>query len=82
MDLERVRDIKSIEILIDLLRARVGSSTSYTALAKNFHVSIQGKFTLVTLVNNVPNPKKLVHKGNRCIDLNRIRIRKPIPIVL
>ena len=30
LDLERVRDIKSIEILIDLLRARVGSTTSYT----------------------------------------------------
>jgi predicted AAA+ superfamily ATPase len=40
LDLERVRDIKSIEILIDLLRSRVGSTTSYTALANDLQVSI------------------------------------------
>ena len=40
LDLERVRDIKSIEILIDLLRTRVGSSTSYTSLANDLQVSI------------------------------------------
>lgn len=40
LDLERVRDIKSIEILIDLLRNRVGSTTSYTALANDLQVSI------------------------------------------
>ena len=40
LDLERVRDIKSIEILIDLLRARVGSTTSYTSLANDLQVSI------------------------------------------
>jgi uncharacterized protein len=40
LDLERVRDIKSIEILIDLLRIRVGSTTSYTALANDLQVSI------------------------------------------
>jgi len=40
LDLERVRDIKSIEILIDLLRTRVGSTTSYTALANDLQVSI------------------------------------------
>jgi len=40
LDLESVRDIKSIEILIDLLRTRVGSSTSYTALANDLQVSI------------------------------------------
>jgi len=40
LDLEKVRDIKSIEILIDLLRARVGSTTSYTALANDLQVSI------------------------------------------
>jgi predicted AAA+ superfamily ATPase len=40
LDLERVRDIKSIEILIDLVRARVGSVISYTSLARDLQVSI------------------------------------------
>ena len=40
LDLERVRDIKSIEILIDLLRARVGSLTSYSSLANDLQVSV------------------------------------------
>lgn len=40
LDLERVRDIKSIEILIDLLRSRVGSTTSYSSLANDLQVSI------------------------------------------
>ncbi|MCC7201178.1 MAG: ATP-binding protein [Nitrospirae bacterium] len=40
LDIEKVRDIKSIEILIDLLRARVGSQTSYSALANDLQVSI------------------------------------------
>lgn len=40
LDLERVRDIKSIEILIDLLKARVGSTTSYTSLANDLQVSV------------------------------------------
>ena len=40
LDLEKVRDIKSIEILIDLLRARVGSSTSYSSLAEDLQVSV------------------------------------------
>ena len=39
LDLERVRDIKSIEILIDLLRARVGSTTSFASLANDLQVS-------------------------------------------
>jgi predicted AAA+ superfamily ATPase len=39
IDLERVRDIKSIEILIDLLKSRVGSSTSYKSLAEDLQVS-------------------------------------------
>ena len=38
--MEKVRDIKSIEILIDLIRSRVGSSTSYTSLANDLQVSI------------------------------------------
>lgn len=40
LDLERVRELKSMEILIDLLRARVGSSTSYSSLADDLQVSI------------------------------------------
>lgn len=40
LDLERVRDIKSIEILIDLLRERVGSSVSYSSLATDLQVSV------------------------------------------
>jgi hypothetical protein len=40
LDLEKVRDIKSMEILIDLLRSRVGSTTSYTSLANDLQVSI------------------------------------------
>ena len=40
LDLEKVRDIKSIEILIDLLRARVGSLTSYSSLANDLQVSV------------------------------------------
>ena len=40
LDLENVRDIKSMEILIDLIRTRVGSTTSYTALANDLQVSI------------------------------------------
>ena len=39
LDLERVRDVKSIEILIDLLKSRVGSSTSYRSLAEDLQVS-------------------------------------------
>jgi len=40
LDLERVRDIKSIEILTELLRERVGSTTSFTSLANDLQVSI------------------------------------------
>ncbi len=40
LDLEKVRDIKSIEILIDLLRSRVGSTSSFASLANDLQVSI------------------------------------------
>jgi len=40
LDLERIREIKSVEILIDLLRERVGSSTSFSSLAEDLQVSI------------------------------------------
>lgn len=39
MDLEKVRDLKSIEILIDLLKSRVGSPVSHNALAGDLQVS-------------------------------------------
>jgi predicted AAA+ superfamily ATPase len=40
LDLENVRDLKSIEILIDLLRARVGAPTSFASLAGDLQISI------------------------------------------
>lgn len=40
LDLERVRDLKSMEILIDLLRNRVGAATSYSSLAQDLQVSV------------------------------------------
>ena len=39
LDLENVRDIKSIELLLDLLRTRVGSVVSYQSLAEDLQVS-------------------------------------------
>ena len=39
LDLERVRDVKSIEILIDLLRMRVGAPISLNSLAGDLQVS-------------------------------------------
>lgn len=39
LDLEKVRELKSIEILVDLLAERVGSSVSYSSLARDLEVS-------------------------------------------
>lgn len=39
-DLEKVRDIRSIEILVDLLRTRVGSGVSFSSLATDLQVSV------------------------------------------
>ena len=39
LDLEKVREIKSIEILVDLLAERVGSTTSFSSLARDLEVS-------------------------------------------
>jgi predicted AAA+ superfamily ATPase len=39
LDLEKIRDLKSVEILIDLLRMRVGSPTSFSSLAEDLQVS-------------------------------------------
>jgi uncharacterized protein len=40
LDLEQIRNVKSVEILVDLLRARVGSTVSYTSLASDLQVSV------------------------------------------
>jgi predicted AAA+ superfamily ATPase len=39
LDLEKVRELKSIEILVDLLADRVGSTISYSSLARDLEVS-------------------------------------------
>jgi len=39
LDLEKVREIKQIEILVELLSERVGSSLSYSSLAKDLEIS-------------------------------------------
>ncbi len=39
LDLERVRDLRSVEILVDLLAERVGTPLSYSSLARDLEVS-------------------------------------------
>ena len=39
LDLEKVRELKSIEILVELLSERVGSTLSYASLARDLEVS-------------------------------------------
>jgi len=39
LDLEKIRDLRSVETLIDLLRTRVGSPTSLNSLAEDLQVS-------------------------------------------
>jgi predicted AAA+ superfamily ATPase len=40
LDLERVRDVRSVEILVDLLRERVGSTVSLSSLARELQTSV------------------------------------------
>jgi uncharacterized protein len=40
IDLEKVRDVKTIEILTDMLRERIGSPVSYSSLAGDLQVSV------------------------------------------
>jgi uncharacterized protein len=40
LDLERVRDIRSVEVLVDLLRERVGSTVSMSSLASDLETSV------------------------------------------
>jgi uncharacterized protein len=40
LDLEKVRDLKSMEVLVDLLKTRVGATVSYTSLANDLQVSV------------------------------------------
>ena len=39
IDLERVRDVRSVEILVDLLRGRVGGTVSLSSLARDLQTS-------------------------------------------
>jgi predicted AAA+ superfamily ATPase len=39
LDFERIQDLKSIRLLLDLLRTRVGSPLSYTSLSEDLRVS-------------------------------------------
>ncbi len=65
LDLEKVRDIKSLEILIDLLRARVGSPTSYISLANDLQVSIHTVKHWLQILENlfVVFPVRPYHKS-------------------
>ena len=65
IDLEKVRDIKSIEILIDLLKARVGSSTSYSSLAEDLQVSVHSVKHWLQILENlyVIFPVRPYHKN-------------------
>lgn len=65
LDLERVRDIKSIEILIDLLRTRIGSTVSYTSLANDLQVSIHTVKKWLQILENlyVIFPVRPYHKN-------------------
>jgi hypothetical protein len=40
IDLERIRDVRSVEILVDLLLARVGSTVSMSSLARELQISV------------------------------------------
>ncbi|HDP95936.1 MAG TPA: ATP-binding protein [Candidatus Aminicenantes bacterium] len=53
MDLNAVRDIKAIEILIDLLRDRVGSTVSFSSLARDLEVSVQTVKHWLTLLESL-----------------------------
>lgn len=65
LDLEKVRNIKSIEILIDLLRVRVGSTVSYSSLAEDLQVSIHTVKMWLQILENlyVIFPVRTYHKN-------------------
>ncbi len=65
LDLEKVRDIKSIEILIDLLKARVGSMVSFSSLAEDLQVSIHTVKMWLQVLENlyVIFPVRTYHKN-------------------
>ncbi len=65
LDLGNVRDIKSIEIMIDLLRERVGSTTSFTSLANDLQVSVPTVKKWLTILENlyVIFPVRPYHKN-------------------
>lgn len=53
IDLENVRDIKSIELLIDLMAKRVGSPISYSSLARDLQVSDKTIKQWLTILENM-----------------------------
>lgn len=65
LDLERVRDIKSIEIMLDMLKKRVGSTVSYSSLAEDLQVSIHTVKKWLQILENlyVIFPVRTYHKN-------------------
>ena len=53
IDLETVSDIKAIEVLIDLLSKQVGSTISYSSLARTLEVSDKTIKRWLTLLENI-----------------------------
>jgi predicted AAA+ superfamily ATPase len=65
LDLERVRDIKSIEVMIDLLKKRVGSTISYASLTEDLQVSSHTVKKWLQILENlyVIFPVRTYHKN-------------------
>jgi predicted AAA+ superfamily ATPase len=60
-----VRDIRSLVIMIDLLHARVGTTTSYTSLANDLQVSTHTVKHWLQILENlyIIFPVRLYHKN-------------------
>jgi len=65
LDLENVRDIKAIEILVDLLRERVGSPVSYSSLSRDLQVSVHTVKHWLQILENlyIIFPVRTFHKN-------------------
>jgi predicted AAA+ superfamily ATPase len=53
LDLESVRRLTDIELLLELLRSRVGSPVSYQSLAEDLHVDISTVKRWITILENL-----------------------------
>jgi predicted AAA+ superfamily ATPase len=85
IELEQVRDIKSIELLVDLLSERVGSGISYAHLAQNLNVSphtvkrwiehLENMFVIFSVYPYVKNVAKAIKKEPKIYfyDLGRVK---------